>query len=259
MLDDQPIGSGLGCFLFEYLADTHERRVFGTPRAALAALADFDPELAQRWAKLLAEPQEGLTLEMFDETAEDEVELTATAEALGGAIIAGCRLRLLGCREASLRAVRDGFTEHVDLRIQLGIFSSAEMRLLLRGNSRPSATDLLGCFRMPDASLTAQAAAGFAAVGSEVPRYLRELILDESPESGIGEDERLHVLEWPTALASLPCMRRAQGPYHAQAVGRSRRYRPAQRAHMHMHGRGPPACILESQRAAGQAAAGRRS
>ena len=27
VLDDQPIGSGLGCFLFEYLADAHERRV----------------------------------------------------------------------------------------------------------------------------------------------------------------------------------------------------------------------------------------
>jgi hypothetical protein len=26
VLDDQPIGSGLGCFLFEYLADAHERR-----------------------------------------------------------------------------------------------------------------------------------------------------------------------------------------------------------------------------------------
>ena len=205
MLDDQPIGSGLGCFLFEYLADTHERRVFGTPRAALAALADFDPELTQRWAKLLAEPQKGLTLEMFDKTAEDEVELAATAEALGGAIIAGCRLRLLGCREASLRAVRHGFTEHVDLRIQLGALSSAEMRLLLRGNTRLSAADLLGCFQMPDASLTAQGAAGFAAAGSEVPRYLRQLILDESPETGIGEERRLHVLEWATALASLPC------------------------------------------------------
>ena len=205
VLDDQPIGSGIGCFLFEYLADAHERRVFGTPRAALAALADFDPELAQRWSKLLAEPQEGLTLEMFDETAEDEVELAATAEALGGAIIAGCRLRLLGCREASLRAVRHGFTEHVDLRIQLGALSSAEMCLLLRGNTRLSAADLLGCFQMPDASLTAQGAAGFAAVGSEVPRWLRELIFDESPETGIGEEERLHVLEWATALASLPC------------------------------------------------------
>ena len=207
VLDDQPIGSGIGCFLFEYLADAHERRVFGTPRAALAALADFDPELAQRWSKLLAEPQEGLTLEMFDETAADDTELPATAGALGTAIVAGCRRRLLGCREASLRAVRKGFIEHehVDLSIQLGIFSSAEMRLLLRGNTRLSAADLLGCFRMPDASLTAQAAAGFAAVGSEVPRYLRELILDESPETGIGEEERLHVLEWATALASLPC------------------------------------------------------
>ena len=38
-----------------------------------------------------------------------------------------------------------------------------------------------------------------------MPRYLRELILDVSPERGIGEEQRLHVLEWATALASLPC------------------------------------------------------
>ena len=100
---------------------------------------------------------------MFDETAGDDTELPATAEALGGAIVAGCRHRLLGCREASLKAMRDGFTEHVDLRIQLGAFSSAEMRLLLRGNTRLSAADLLGCFRMPDSSLSAQAAAEEAA------------------------------------------------------------------------------------------------
>ena len=54
---------------------------------------------------------------MFDETTANDTELPATAEALGGAIVAGCRHRLLGCREASLRAMRDGFTEHVDLRI----------------------------------------------------------------------------------------------------------------------------------------------
>lgn len=32
-------------------------RVFSTVHSALAALADYDPDLAQRWAKLLAEPE----------------------------------------------------------------------------------------------------------------------------------------------------------------------------------------------------------
>ena len=137
---------------------------------ARGALADFDPPSwrSQRWANLLVEPQEGLTLEIFDETVDDDNELPATAEAFGTAIVAGCRHRLLSCREASPRAMRDGFTEHADLRIQLDALSSADMQLLLCGNTRMSAADLLGCFRMPDG-------------------YLRELILDESPETGIGE------------------------------------------------------------------------
>ena len=142
---------------------------------------------------------------MFDETADDDTELPATAEALGGAIVAGCRHRLLGCREASLKAMRDGFTEHVDLRIQLGALSSAELRLMLRGNTRLSAAALLGCFQMPDQSAAASEAAGFAAVGSEVPRFLRETIEDEAPETGLSEAERMGVLEWATALTALPC------------------------------------------------------
>ena len=38
-----------------------------------------------------------------------------------------------------------------------------------------------------------------------VQRYLRELIVDESAETGIGGEQRLHVLEWATALTALPC------------------------------------------------------
>ena len=57
VLDDQPLGRGLGRFVFEYLADAHERRVFKTPERALMALADYDPELSQRWEQLLHEPQ----------------------------------------------------------------------------------------------------------------------------------------------------------------------------------------------------------
>ena len=57
VLDDQPLGRGLGRFVFEYLTDAHERRVFKTADRALAALADYDPELSQRWEQLLQEPQ----------------------------------------------------------------------------------------------------------------------------------------------------------------------------------------------------------
>ena len=49
------------------------------------------------------------------------------------------------------------------------------------------------------------AEAGFAEVGSDVPRYLRELVEDESPETGLSSETRLHLLEWSTALTALPC------------------------------------------------------
>ena len=63
VLDDQPLGRSLGRFVFEYLADAHERRVFQDVQHALDALADFDPQLAQSWTRLLTEPQPGLTFE----------------------------------------------------------------------------------------------------------------------------------------------------------------------------------------------------
>ena len=211
LLDDQPIGAGLGRFIFEYIADTHETRVFQNPHAALGALADFDPTLAQQWAKLLSKPIEELelTLDMFDEDAicRDGEYLPATEEAIGGAIIAGCRSRLLTKRERSLQALRAGFTEHgdTDLRIHLGIFSSDELVRMLRGNTELSAADLSGCFEWPDQAASAAEAAGFETVGSEVPRFLREIIEDEQPETALSSEVRLHILEWATALTALPC------------------------------------------------------
>ena len=146
VLADRPIGSGIGRFVFEYLADAHEQRVFHEPRAALVALADYDPDLAHRWSSLLAEPLAGLSLDLFDPNSGDVSEVAATPEAFGRAIIAGCRHRLLSCRERSLAALRDGFTEHIDLRIQLGALSSAELVLMLRGKTELSRKDLLECF-----------------------------------------------------------------------------------------------------------------
>jgi hypothetical protein len=85
VLADRPLGRGLGTFVFEYLADAHERRVFHEPHAALAALADFDPDLAQRWGQLLVDPVEGLTLELFDPDADEDVPIAAEPDAIGRA------------------------------------------------------------------------------------------------------------------------------------------------------------------------------
>ena len=151
---------------------------------------------------------EGLTLDLFDPEAEDD-ELDATTEAFGRAIIAGCRNRLLTCRAASLEALRKGFADHaltsIDLTVQLGALSSAELLLMLRGKTEVSSADLLECFEWPSTGSVAAVQAGFEEVGSEVPRYLREMIEDESPETGLNALTRLHLLEWATALTALPC------------------------------------------------------
>lgn len=47
--------------------------------------------------------------------------------------------------------------------------------------------------------------AGFEAAGSPVPSYLREILTDETPESALTPEQRLHLLEWCTALTALPC------------------------------------------------------
>ena len=111
VLDDQPLGRGIGRFVFEYLADAHERRVFKDAASALAVLADLDPEMARSWATLLVTPVEGLTLDAFDPDLGDEA-VPCERAAFERAVLAGCRHRLLGCRERSLKAILSGFTDH---------------------------------------------------------------------------------------------------------------------------------------------------
>ena len=55
VLDNHPTGAGLGRFLFEFLSDSHDRRVFvaARPREAVAALADYDAPLAASWLRVL--------------------------------------------------------------------------------------------------------------------------------------------------------------------------------------------------------------
>jgi hypothetical protein len=179
VLADRPLGRGLGRFVFEYLVDAHERRIFHEPCAALRALADYDPELAQRWSQLLVNPLEGLTLDLFDPEAEDE-ELPADPEAIGRAIVAGCRHKLLTCRRAGLEALRQGFADQAlhgfDLTMQLGALSSEELLLLMRGKTEMSSEDLLDCFDWPPPDSVRAAQAGFASIGSEVPRFFREVL-----------------------------------------------------------------------------------
>ena len=204
---DRPLGRGLGRFVFEYLADAHDRRVFNEPQAALAALADFDPDLAQRWNQLLITPIEGLTLDLFDPDADDE-PVTTDPASFGKAIIAGCRHRLLTTRSASLHALRQGFAGNwqMDMTVQLGAMSSAELLLMLRGKTELSPGELLECFEWPRAhSLLEDGEMGFEAVGSDAPLYLREVILDESADTGLTAQQRLQLLEWCTALTALPC------------------------------------------------------
>jgi hypothetical protein len=143
---------------------------------------------------------------MFDDSidgAAAERDLPATAEALGKAIVAGCRRRLLTSREISLRALRTGFIQHVDLHLQLRALSSEELMRMLRGNTDLSSTDLLECFQWPDTE-DMKDQAGFAGVGSDVPKYLREIIQDNTT-GGLNAKQRLHLLEWCTALTALPC------------------------------------------------------
>ena len=110
---------------------------------------------------------------------------------------------------ASLEALRKGFAEHaltgIDLTVQLGALSSPELLLMLRGKTEISSIDLLGCFEWPSPDSIAAAQAGFEAVGSEAPHYLREIILDESPDGALTAEQRLNLLEWATALTALPC------------------------------------------------------
>lgn len=68
---------------------------------------------------------------------------------------------------------------------------------MLRGNTNLSSAELAACFVV--------VGAGFAEAGSEVPRYVRELLLDEDEGTGLSTVQRLHLLEWATALTALPC------------------------------------------------------
>ena len=234
VLDGHPLGGGLARFLFEFLVfENHgERRVFddAQPRKALRALKDYDPVLADSWAALLdgTSPVEGLTLEDMDDSLP-EPEQPLTAANLPRAIVAGCRRRLLLDRREALEALRDGFTEHVDLTVQLAAQSCDDMLKMVQGKLRISAAELVSCFTCapgccpsthtgtdsrcphltrlaarvaagPNDSANAAAEAGFPA-GSRVGEYLRSVLEDKAM---FNEAERFRFVQWATALRALP-------------------------------------------------------
>ena len=124
IIDGHPTGRLLSRFVFEFLADSHERRVFlpSQPLEALRALEDFDPGLAKQWRRCVLEMSDEelshLTLEDFEPSLGEGVVTRAN---VAEAVIAGCRSKLLLERQEELEALRRGFTfdSRMDLAMQL--------------------------------------------------------------------------------------------------------------------------------------------
>jgi len=202
MLDDHPIGPGIARFLFEFLVfEHHEQRVFDDqcPRDALRALEDFDEQLASRWASLLEQSAGamagahliGLSMHNFDDKLEKDDPISS--DNLGCAIVAGCRRRLVGDRQAALCALRDGFRsfDKIDLTLQLASLSCDDMLRLVQGKLSMSSEDLISCV---DWEKSKQ---GFPE-GSRACEFFRAFIMEAD------ETESFRLLRWCTGLAALP-------------------------------------------------------
>jgi len=205
VLDDHPCGHGLVDFVFEYLVHGGAAITLQEPSCALGALCQYDGELARVWSTLLESPASvdglQLSLESFD-PAEEDGEALVTSDSIGSAVLQGCVARLLSARRAALDALRRGFLHCEDLEIQLAALGPSKvLALVLQGSQTLSASELLGCFVLPRESAEEEAAAGFLDAGSEVPLYFESLLLDETT---FGENERLALLQWCTALSALP-------------------------------------------------------
>jgi len=239
IIDRRLLCRGLSPFVYEFLLDTHERRVLDSLHTALDALSDFDPVLASSWSRLLCRraPLDGLSLADFVEGATEE---PVTAGNIGEAVLRGCRHRLLDKRLDALTALAEGFSEFIDIRSQLAAFSPPQLRALVEGSPSLPASALVDCFELtsitvalygPSASAvwrpypsstpataSAAAAATSAAdadatdaadsssarsgsVAVDLLRWLREILADETL---LSEKHRWQLLEWCTALPALP-------------------------------------------------------
>jgi hypothetical protein len=197
IIDDHPIGHGVCPFVLDQLVhgDAGAALELGSPASALSALARFDASLAESWRQLLEVPEHvaGLTYEDFDPDAPD---IYVPPAAVGEAIRMGVTQRLLTSRAGAFAALRRGAHSVEDLTVQLAtVGSSDELSFLLQGKREVSAHELLECFTLPRTSVHEEEAAGFAAVGSEVPSYFEALLLHETI---FGPEERLTLLRWCT-------------------------------------------------------------
>ena len=124
IIDDHPTGRLLSRFVLEFLADSHERRVFqpSRPLEALHALEDFDPGLAKTWRKCALEMgDDELSYLALDDFEPSLGEGAVTRANVAAAVVAGCRRKLHLERRVELEALRRGFTfkSHMDLALHL--------------------------------------------------------------------------------------------------------------------------------------------
>ena len=195
VLDNHPIGAGLSSFVFEFLADSHDRRVFmpQQPLAALSALDEYDSELSRQYRQLLDADDNhlaclGVTRSYFDEQFGDE---PLTRSNVAETVVAGCRRLLFLDRRSSLEALKRGFTfKNIDLTIQLAAMPSAVTKLLVRGRVSLRANDLLASVDWDVAS---------TGLEKRVAAMMREYI-----ETAMDEPNRLRFLRWCTGLNALP-------------------------------------------------------
>ena len=225
--DDHLTGGGLASFVLEYLVHGAEARALSSPARAVEALAECDAELAEQWRGYLRAGKlpEGLELELMDFDPEAEEDVPVDATNLDAAVLAGCRHRLLTVRKGSLQALREGFTQLLDLSVQLAPLSAEQLALLVRGRVSFSASELVECFEWPQLTeaeaeaekkaeeeakvqgkpgatpkakrAAREGAAAFVHAGS----LLREVLSDAE---AITEAQRLVLLQWATGRNALP-------------------------------------------------------
>lgn len=193
-------------FLYEWLVHGEESDALNEPAAAVRALSELDLQLCSSWGALLANPSlldsmvHPLTYDSFIETASTE-GVVVTPATLAGAVVAGCRHRLLDVRRDAMDAIRRGFLRCEDLSVQLASFDLPELTSMLQGQGHLTAEELLACFAMPSASEDEAAAAGFDGVGSRVADDFETLLKD--PDI-MDASRRIALFRWCTALTVLP-------------------------------------------------------
>ena len=209
VLDDQPISGGLARVVLDFLVFGHEAPSLTEVGPALDALCDCDADLADAWRALVDDPSAlcslAITFDAFDGGAAPAMaNVPVSASNVCEAVLHGCRARLLGARRTAFEALRRGFLSVEDLQVQLAAVGLEGLRGALQGRRSLSADDLLDCFELPRASEHEARAAGFAAAGAPVDAYFESMIRGEGGLGAFGEDLRLALLQWCTALGALP-------------------------------------------------------